>query len=250
MKIKTIILLLTLSFLFACQEDDTNSKVDKKPIYFSLLHTHNDTTISFNSSTYTNAAGNRFIPTKLRYFISNVSFEKENGEIIKYDSLYFYYDGKDNDFRFYIPELELGRYKKMSFNIGIDSAMNHSDPTLLPASHPLSLINHNLHWGWIDGFIFYSFEGFVFKNNQSIPFTYHLGLDKNLIEISFDNILHEELKLHTILFNLDDFLSKPNLINQEEEYFITHSKNDNGLSEKLVENLKGSFYYFGRGEIY
>lgn len=61
-----------------------------------------------------------------------------------------------------LGEVAPGAYQGLSFDVGVDSATNHGDPTLFPAAHPLSIFNSNQdHWSWNSGYVFLKIEGYV-----------------------------------------------------------------------------------------
>ena len=88
-----------------------------------------------------------------------------------------------------LGEVPVGEYHGLSFDVGVDSAMNHGDPTLLPIEHPLSILNNNQdHWSWSGGYVFLKIEGLVDSTatmNGQINkfFFYHIALDQMLTRV-------------------------------------------------------------------
>lgn len=54
----------------------------------------------------------------------------------------------------------------VSFYIGVDTPINHADPSLQPMGHPLAPKSPSMHWGWTDGYRFVAIEG---KETGSTP---------------------------------------------------------------------------------
>ena len=227
-------------FIYSCSDEKEEAKFVSAKLSFN--HIFNNDLMLFNDRIFTNEAGNDLIISKVRYILSDFKLTKSNGQVVEFDSLYCYIDASKNLTSLDLPEIESGNYKNISFMIGVDSAMNHRDPSLLEASHPLSLINHNLHWGWIDGYIFFSIEGYLTYQGQTQTFTYHLGLDKSKRTISIDgDIQLTDNAQINIDFDVASLFKTPNLIDQSQEVYITHSTNDNNLSERLMDNLLDAF---------
>lgn len=239
-----LICLISL-LLFSCSdESDEPAKLTKTKVLFN--HIFNNEMMLFNDGIFINEAGDSISIIKVRYLLSNISLTKSNGKTVKFDSLYAYIDAARSINTFEIPNIEEGSYSKISFDIGVDSIMNHSDPSLLPASHPLSLINHNLHWGWIDGYIFLSIEGYLHFEGKQQSFTYHLGLDKSKrgVSVEGDIVIGDNSQIN-IDFDVASLFKTPNTINQFDEVYISHSTNDNGLSERMMDNTFDAFSFQG-----
>ena len=50
-------------------------------------------------------------------------------------------------------------FGSLSFNIGVDSVLNHSDPAAFPNDHALNIVNaSDMHWSWNPGYIFFKIE--------------------------------------------------------------------------------------------
>ncbi len=54
--------------------------------------------------------------------------------------------------------VEPGTYDMLHLGLGVPEALNHSDPTQYPNTHPLSLFT-GTHWNWTTGYRFVIFEG-------------------------------------------------------------------------------------------
>ncbi len=242
MKTLYLYFLLIVFLVFACKEDKPTNNVDDIPsgLNFSINieHLFNGEIVKFGDQHYTNYAGNDITFNRLRYFISKITFEDFEGNSTTLENDYFLIDPLNNNNTLKIRELEPGNYKKISFNVGIDSATNHSDPNRYSASSPLSLINHNLHWGWAGGYIFLSLEGNIHYMGNFQSFAYHIGFLKNLKRV----ILESPIEVRQdgsvyVQFHLDKIFYNPNIIDQSNEFMVTHSTNDNGLAERLTQNL-------------
>lgn len=231
--------------LFSCS-DESNEPAKLTKAKVLINHIFNNEMMLFNDGIFVNESGDSLSILKVRYILSNISLTKTNGKALKFDSLYAFIDAARSINTFEIPNIEKGSYSKISFDIGVDSIMNHSDPSLLPASHPLSLINHNLHWGWIDGYIFLSIEGYLHFEEKQQSFTYHFGLDKSKRRVSVEgDIIISDNSQINIDFDVSSLFKTPNTINQFDEVYITHSTNDNDLSKRMMDNTFDAFSFQG-----
>jgi hypothetical protein len=76
-----------------------------------------------------------------------------------------------------------GDYTGIGFSLGVPASKNHSDPTVYPATHPLSLnVSGDMHWAWNTGYIFTKFEGKADTSGTgtgplNISYVFHPGAD-------------------------------------------------------------------------
>lgn len=108
-----------------------------------------------STSLYQNANGDEFKVTTFKYYISNVNLIANNGEKITIPDSYFLVNQADSSTLMQqilsIPE---GKYKGISFTIGVDSLRNFAGAqtgALDPA--------RGMFWSWNSGYIFVKFEG-------------------------------------------------------------------------------------------
>lgn len=100
------------------------------------------------------------------------------------DSTAAYINIADGRVDFNLQNVPVDDYIEIRFFLGLDSTTNHQSPNLFAASSPLNPIINNLYWDWMDGFIFWTVEGYHYKDGQMKgTFAYHVGLDENLMRI-------------------------------------------------------------------
>lgn len=137
----------------------------------------------------------------------------------------------------------------LSFNIGIDQATNHADPSGFASNSWLNSVNANdMYWAWSQGFIFAKIEGKADTivdgtENFDLSFSYHLGGDQNFAagiteaalpsQMPDNNHYKYSLKLDIQAF----FENSNNPINVATENY-THSE---GGSEALTHKVKSNF---------
>lgn len=121
---------------------------------------------------YRTAAGDEFYITTFKYYISQITLTKTNGEQISMPDTYFLVNADDPaTFSQELTGVPAGKYKDISFTIGVDSLRNFSGAQtgcLDPAK--------GMFWTWKSGYIFVKLEG---KSPQSKSrnnrLTFHIG---------------------------------------------------------------------------
>ena len=135
MKKIALLTVFTIVLLFSCAEDnDDNLTASNATVNFNFTHNWDNTAVTnadFNTIQYTNANGENMSISKLRYIISNVSFENANGEIITISG-YNLVDVTNNNNLVYTPTTQIpeGNYTNVSFTFGLnntDNYQNHPD---------------------------------------------------------------------------------------------------------------------------
>lgn len=126
---KKIILILAYSlFMLTSCTDDENSDISSTSVLFNFTHNWDGDSVNnanFNSIKYFNANNDELSIERLRYLISNVTFQKENGEKIAIDG-YKLIDLADNNNLSYLTPLEIpvGTYTNVSFTFGFNNSDN------------------------------------------------------------------------------------------------------------------------------
>lgn len=112
-----------------------------------------------NDAQYTNANGENFNVTLLKYYISNISLKNENGETVTIpkDESYFLVDEADKASQtLTLKNIPSGNYTSVSFIIGIDSLKNTAPVEQRTGVLDLS---NAMYWAWNSGYIFLKMEG-------------------------------------------------------------------------------------------
>ena len=150
-----------------------------------------------------------------------------------------------------IDEYELGmvpvgNYKGFRFIVGLDSTINHSDPSTFPSSNPLSVQTPSIHWSWNSGYIFWKVEGKVDTTVAqtgpvNVDYLYHIGMDEFKRTIDFstdafsvnsgqDQVIHLNFDLAAALINVD-----------MTSELMTHTMDDMMLATKIANNRQSAF---------
>jgi len=245
-RLKKYSILILLLVLISC-ENNTSIEPPAEKVDLSVFVSHyfGDEVVEPEVSIHTNSSGNDVLFTKLHYLLTDFVLVSSEGEEIEVDSASAYINMTEGLVDFNLPNIPEGSYKEIRFLLGVDSTTNHQNPNSFPATSPLNPIINNLYWNWVDGFIFCSVEGFHYKDEElKGAFAYHVGLDKNLMQIKINDEFQviKDLPLE-LVFDLSAYFESPHVINITENAPITHSDNaaDFGLSSKLSENLLNAF---------
>ncbi|HMU47506.1 MAG TPA: hypothetical protein PKC72_14125 [Chitinophagaceae bacterium] len=131
-----------------------------------------------NTATYTNAAGQNFNVTKLKYYVSNFKLTNVDGSVytVPQEDCYFLVDesvASSHQPPLKVPE---GEYKTLSFMIGVDSLRNTMDVGQRTGVLDVSGQAADMYWSWNSGYIFFKLEG----TSPSVLapgniFKYHIG---------------------------------------------------------------------------
>jgi hypothetical protein len=183
---KLSILILASLFLLSCGEDE-ESKLDKAQILFQFNHLYKSENIEIradNNLIYTNSANNPWNVKVLKYYISKLSLQNENGSI--YDvNMYKYINPGEIDAsytQYLLTDIPNGTYTKLSFVFGIDSARNK------PFALDNTSENNSMEWpSQIGGGYHFMMMDGVFRNsnNQLSGYGIHLGKPGNQISYEF-----------------------------------------------------------------
>jgi hypothetical protein len=166
--------------LNACKKDDVpnyNSSV-KAPLSVEFDNVVGSSDLQLNTGVYTNAAGEKFTITKLKYYVSNFKLTKADGTVyvVPQDSCYFLIDESDESTHEPILNVPEGEYTSISFLIGVDSLRNTTDISQRTSVLDVSGVATDMYWSWNSGYIFLKLEG----TSPAVTaagnvFQYHIG---------------------------------------------------------------------------
>jgi hypothetical protein len=139
------------------------------PVELHISHKLSSNSFAFSQAAQ-NDLGNDFNVTRLEYYISKISIKHDGGMVTNVPNHYILANGSQN-----VTDA-LGSYsitsvESISFHIGIDTPVNHADPSLQPSGHPLAPKSPSMHWGWTAGYRFVAIEG---MSGTSLAQTYEI----------------------------------------------------------------------------
>lgn len=202
---------------------------------------------------------------------------KFGNESIKIDSTYVLTDGTKiqfNEIKCYFSDISIGSTNltanalfdfrlngtkliqvnanpsngNFSCGIGVQSSLNHNDPSAFPTSSPLNIaVANDMHWSWSPGYIFIKIEARAdtipdATTNFNHYLVYHIGKDENFQNLSIPSISWtnvsatlKQLKLKLDLKDLFENTSNP--VDFSTEY-TTHSNPGQVLiTDKIRQNF-------------
>jgi hypothetical protein len=173
----TVIFTLLILLLQGCKEDDNPAPVTPSgTIVFLIDHQVNGQPLVENDLIYTNAAGNEYLITDVKYFISDITFYRNDGTswVISDSKDIFYIDES-------IPETQtiqfpdkipIGIFDSITFIFGISEEENKSfifvNPPEVLMGWP-QVLGGGYHYMMMNG-KWKDMNGFI------MPFNFHLGI--------------------------------------------------------------------------
>lgn len=167
-----LIILLPVA-LVACRKNGDVPATTKLQLH--LTHGVGNSPLIFDSLAYKNGAGEQYSISKLSYYLSKITFYRNNTAVFAIDTV-AYIDGKQ-DYTFSVSDIQPFSYDSVSYCIGVPANYN--------AHGKLAPTYENIAMEWPDvmggGYHFLKLEGH-WKDVGSISgFTVHLGTDPYLV---------------------------------------------------------------------
>lgn len=176
--------------------------------------------------------------TRAQFYVSGIHLEKHDGSHLHLEDQYLLVHGGAHHYS--IGNVPSASYHGMSFDVGVDSAANHSDPATYASGHALSSLDANYsHWTWNSGYVFIRLEGYVdttaaATGNADIGFVYHVGMDnlKRNVELSFHKDFTGASSDLMLKIDWAKFLEGLNLTTDIE----THTMNNMPVATMVADN--------------
>ena len=193
---------------------------------------------------YVTGAGDTVMFDKVKYILSNFILEKENGDLYTLPDAYAYISLKDGRDSVMFSGIPKGKYNSIRFTVGLDSAVNHSDPATRALDHPLSPSLNEMHWGWAGGYIFNVLEGYYKNNGANSGFSYHVALERNarthLFNHSFEVTGDGRFVFNS---NLDKYFDNIIRFSIKTDGSFSHSGDVDPVMDKFIQNMNGIFEF-------
>lgn len=220
-----------------CEPVTAQLKVSVQPVFGG--------DILYLDSTYSTAEGYGVQFTDLKFIAEDV--RGPNAQLN--DASLFNYRETGTDL--FTEEGVAEDFTSLQGNLGVQSSINHNDPSAFPNESVLNISNiGGMHWGWNPGYIFMKVEAKV----DTIPdgndlfdhlVVFHIGQDVNLQTFSFSNINWQQtgdLSYHFPLkLDMQTFLQNgPQTIDLKTEYTSHTAPGQEVLSLKVIENFNAA----------
>ena len=231
---KTILTsLAALVLLAGCDKDDLEEAHENivgpdganTVVAMSMAYTHNGAAFD-TSMTLTDAAGAPFKLDRIRFYMGGFSFTDDLDSLVAaFPEKYLLVDLWQGGAIRNIGQLN-GHLHEMSFGLGVDSVLNHTDPSLVSA--PLGV--NGMFWTWAQGYLFLTVEGRYDSDSSGtvdaddLPLSYHCGMDTLYTPV--------ELHVHTdaeeggdvvlpLALNIDTLMAHMNIRTWPVEHTVT-----------------------------
>lgn len=152
--------LFAVSFASSCKKEEpgynSNAKGELTVEFDNIVGAAD---LQLNTALYSNASGEAFTISKMKYYVSNFKLATANGSVytIPQDSSYFLIEeGVNNKAKLSVPE---GEYTSISFVLGVDSLRNTMDLSKRTGVLDPGAAASEMYWGWNSGYIFLKLEG-------------------------------------------------------------------------------------------
>lgn len=164
-EIKTKTMKHLFSFLL-CISIGSALFAQSKEIIFQLNHKYNGSEFTINEG-YLVDGTTPIEFSRMEYYLHINQVTNSLGISMNFnENTYILVNPSQNEYN--IGSHEVSDVNKLFFHLGVSPEVNHNDPTLLEASHPLAPQNPSMHWGWAAGYRFIAIEAMVDKNEDGI----------------------------------------------------------------------------------
>lgn len=176
MKLTTYIFFILT--LLSCTEHPSNSIHDNHGLVeLSINHVFDSQQFSLNKA-YTLPNGEIITGTILRYYLSNIVFERADGtvHVIPQDESYFLIDESISSSKnLNLAHIPAGTYTAIRFMIGVDSLRSTMGLDKRKGVLDVGAAAQDMYWSWNSGYIHLKFEGSFTSSTTSGDIRYHVG---------------------------------------------------------------------------
>lgn len=244
--LSTILLLSVAPVLFSsCKKDDNNNNSTQAgKADFTFENKVGNADLAMNGTTYKNQNGDDFTVSTFNYYISNIKLTTTDGKTyVEPESYHLVKQDKPDSKKFTLNNIPAGKYKSVTFLIGVDSLRNVSG-----AQTGALATENNMFWSWNTGYIMMKFEGTSPQSaatNNSL--TYHVGgfsgVNSVLRTVTLDfaspidinGAASGNIRLKA---NLLQLFGSPNIVNFSQHQ-MSHLSGE--ASRKLADNYQTMF---------
>ena len=183
--------------------------------------------------------------TDIKFYLSNIY---SNQGRLKEACLF---DLRDNGFLLLDTAASSFDISSLFGIIGVDSSLNHLDPSAFANESPLNISNAGLmHWSWNTGYIFINIEGKLDTipneiTNLDHNFSFHVGMDSFTQNFEFNDLvwtqINDTLSETNFKLNMFELFHGQNSIDLKTEFLSHSGAGQEALALKIAQNFKNSF---------
>jgi cytochrome c peroxidase len=185
--------------------------------------------------------------TRLSALLSDFQLLRPDGSVVRLEGQYGYIDAASGRLGVALQNVPAGDYKGLQMVIGVPAALNHADPGIWPAGHPLNPQVNAMHWNWSGGYVFLALEGYwqdVGGGNPS-GFSYHLAGDEQTMRVRFLTSFAVQSPTRVTLALDASKLFRDRKIAQADGSDSTHSAAGDELAAQLTRATERAFFWLG-----
>ncbi len=140
--------------------------------------------LAFDTLSLEIASGQRISLTRCDLLLTRAELQDKEGKWTGSGSWAAFVSLRDGRTRFALTDIPPGRYTRLCFRIGVPAEINHADPAVHPAGHPLNPAVNNMHWSWQGGYIFAAIEGLWRGEDGALSgYSFHVANDPQLMTV-------------------------------------------------------------------
>ncbi len=134
--------------------------------------------------------------SKVQFYVSNflVHNQKDKKKILNYPKLI----STENNSFFMDKKIDLKKFTKISFALGLDEATNIGKYGQKQDLDP----QNGMFWTWESGYVFWKMEGYFFENKRKRGLIYHLGR-KNCYQEAFFELKNLQIENQNLILKID-----------------------------------------------
>ncbi len=217
----------------------TNVQVKAAPLHLDFYHEVDGLPLISDSLRYGGKEGETFSLTRLDWLATEFFLTTASGDTLVIPNFTVFVPTRGTTFS--LPDLPAETITSISFHIGPEKEINHSDPARYTANDPLNPNLNKLHWDWQGGYIFLAIEGHWRALADKFPggYAYHFANDPNRtrINLPLDLSLRNEARV-TIALDPQKLLSG---LSFAKDGATTHSREGDPVAARLKANLSNAF---------
>lgn len=207
------------------------------PLQVRIDHSFGGAPLKAGALCLTNSAGQELSITRASYLLSGFALQNRAGDWIEFTNTFAWIDVAKERNSFEVQGVPAGNYQRLRFNVGLSSALNHTNPGSFSPASPLNPNINGLHWSWQGGYVFLALEG-LWKTGQGelSGYSYHLATDSLLMRVEIPVEVAGE-GLLTLGFDLMRLFARQ----ITEDTSSTHSRPGDELARSLAAAIETAF---------
>jgi hypothetical protein len=115
--------------------------------------------------------GKKVLLDRAQFYVSDISLRRADNSSVLLSDKYLLVNANAPTAEHNLGTWPIESVQGSTLHLGITKAVNHSDPAIYPAGHPLAPQNPSMHWGWAAGYRFIAMEGKVDNDGDGVPET-------------------------------------------------------------------------------